>query len=100
MPLGWFLPVTPGTSFVTIGGAIASDVHGKNHHLNGSFSDHVISMDIVLGSGETLTLSADKYSDLFRATCGGMGLTGIIFSVVLKLVPINSNKIQQQVHTL
>lgn len=97
MPLGWFLPVTPGTSFVTIGGAIASDVHGKNHHLNGSFSDHVISMDVVLGSGEILTLSADEYTDLFLATCGGMGLTGIIFSVVLKLIPINSNKIQQQV---
>lgn len=75
VPRGWFLPVTPGTSYVTLGGAIASDVHGKNHHNAGTIGQYVISLSLVIGSGEVVTSSKLEYSDLFHATCGGMGLT-------------------------
>lgn len=93
VPRGWFLPVTPGTRFVTIGGAIASDVHGKNHHGAGSFSDHVTSMDLLLGNGEHITISPSEHAELFNATCGGMGLTGIILSATVRLKPIRSSSI-------
>jgi decaprenylphospho-beta-D-ribofuranose 2-oxidase len=95
IPHGWFLPVSPGTKFVTIGGAIASDVHGKNHHLVGTFSEHVLDIDLMLGNGEVLKIDKFSTPDLFRATCGGMGLTGIIMSASLKLIPITSNQITQ-----
>lgn len=91
VPRGWFLPVTPGTRFVTIGGAIASDVHGKNHHIEGSFGDHVIGMELLLGNGEQVHVSPTDKSDLFHATCGGMGLTGVILSATLRLKPIRSS---------
>jgi FAD/FMN-containing dehydrogenase len=94
-PLGWFLPVTPGTSFVTIGGAIASDVHGKNHHKVGSFCDFVRSFDILLASGEVLMVSRETYPDLFQATCGGMGLTGILVKAKIQLIPIRSSFVDQ-----
>lgn len=94
-PLGWFLPVTPGTRFVTVGGAIASDVHGKNHHLQGTFSNHVSEIDILLGNGEIVTASPSVRSDLFQATCGGMGLTGVILSATFKLIPITSSMVVQ-----
>ncbi|KJR36129.1 FAD-linked oxidase [Vibrio navarrensis] len=96
VPKGWFLPVTPGTKFVTVGGAIASDVHGKNHHTEGSFSDHVES--ILLSIGDEL-IYCDKYShaDLFHATCGGMGLTGIIIEASFKLKKIESAYIEQKI---
>ncbi len=71
---GWFLPVTPGTSYITLGGAIASDVHGKNHHISGTFGQHVDAIRIVLGTGEVVTASKFENSDLFRATCGGNGI--------------------------
>ena len=87
---GWFLPVTPGTSFVTVGGAVASDVHGKNHHGAGSFSAHVLGLKMLLGNGEVLDCDNSLHADLFRATCGGMGLTGIILAVRLRLVRIPS----------
>lgn len=96
VPKGWFLPVTPGTKFITVGGAVASDVHGKNHHVDGSFSAHVIDMDILLGDGNVLTCSSAVNSDLFRATCGGMGLTGIITRVKFGLKKIETSYIKQK----
>jgi decaprenylphospho-beta-D-ribofuranose 2-oxidase len=93
VPKGWFLPVSPGTRFVTLGGAIASDVHGKNHHIDGTFCEHVLSFDIALGNGEIVTASPTQHPDLFRATCGGMGLTGVIVSARIRLKPITSSDI-------
>lgn len=93
VPKGWFIPVTPGSSFVTIGGAIASDVHGKNHHLSGTFSDHLLTFDLMLGTGEIVKVAKHIYPDLFKATCGGMGLTGIILSASFQLKPIQSSRI-------
>jgi FAD/FMN-containing dehydrogenase len=96
VPKGWFLPVTPGTKFITVGGAVASDVHGKNHHIDGSFSAHVLEMDVLLSSGETLTCSTQQYPDLFWATCGGMGLTGVITRVKFDLKKIETSYIKQK----
>ena len=96
VPKGWFLPVTPGTKFITVGGAVASDVHGKNHHLDGAFSAHVLEMDVLLGNGETITCSPLVHSDLFWATCGGMGLTGIITRVKFDLKKIETSFISQK----
>jgi len=93
---GWFLPVTPGTSFVTVGGAIASDVHGKNHHVAGTFGQHVVSINMLLGTGEVVTTSPTQLPDLFHATCGGMGLTGVILSATIQLIPIKSAHITQK----
>lgn len=90
VPQGWFLPVTPGTQFVTIGGAIASDVHGKNHHVDGSFSHHVLNLTLCLASGEVVTCSHNENRELFLATCGGMGLTGIILSATIQLIRIET----------
>ena len=95
VPKGWFLPVSPGTSYVTVGGAIASDVHGKNHHLAGTFGQHIISMTMALGNGEIVTASPSKNVDLFHATCGGMGLTGVIIAATIQLLPIKSAFIKQ-----
>lgn len=78
VPRGWFLPVTPGTKFVTVGGAIASDVHGKNHHKAGAFSNHISSLDVLLSTGEVITCSKTDSSELFWATCGGMGRSVMI----------------------
>jgi decaprenylphospho-beta-D-ribofuranose 2-oxidase len=96
VPKGWFLPVTPGTKFITVGGAIASDVHGKNHHVDGCFSHHVLEMDILLSSGEIVTCSPNLNSDLFWATCGGMGLTGVITCAKFDLKKIESSYILQK----
>jgi decaprenylphospho-beta-D-ribofuranose 2-oxidase len=96
VPKGWFLPVTPGTKFITVGGAIASDVHGKNHHVDGCFSHHVLEMDIVVATGETFTCSRDSKSDLFWASCGGMGLTGIITRAKFRLKKIETSYIRQK----
>ncbi|VAW44724.1 Putative oxidoreductase [hydrothermal vent metagenome] len=95
VPKGWFLPVTPGTQFVTVGGAIASDVHGKNHHLDGCFSQHLINLTLCVASGECITCSPTEHRELFLATCGGMGLTGIIVSATLKLIPVESAFIEE-----
>lgn len=95
VPQGWFLPVTPGTKFVSVGGAIASDVHGKNHHVDGSFSDHVSSFRLALPNGQVVNCSAEQSPELFRATCGGMGLTGVILDASIRLIPIDSAMITQ-----
>jgi FAD/FMN-containing dehydrogenase len=97
VPRGWLLPVLPGTRFVTVGGAIASDVHGKNHHRDGCFSNFVETLTLLLASGEILTCSRDSNRPLFEATCGGMGLTGIILNAKLKLEKITSAYIEQQI---
>lgn len=96
VPAGWFLPVTPGTKFITVGGAVASDVHGKNHHIDGAFSAHVLDMDILLADGKTVTCSSHQNADLFQATCGGMGLTGIITRVKFDLKKIETSYIRQK----
>jgi len=96
VPEGWFLPVTPGTKFITVGGAVASDIHGKNHHVDGSFSRHVLEMDVVVANGDTITCSDTLHSDLFWATCGGMGLTGIITRIKFDLKKITTAYIKQK----
>lgn len=95
VPKGWFLKVTPGTKFVTVGGAIASDVHGKNHHLDGCFSECVIALKIATVSQDIVECSREQNAELFFATCGGMGLTGIILEATFKLLPIQSSYIEQ-----
>lgn len=97
VPRGWFLPVTPGTKFVTIGGAIASDVHGKNHHVAGCFCDHVEHLDILLDADRIIRCSSQTHPDLFHAACGGMGLTGMILSTAIQLKPIRSAFINQTI---
>jgi len=96
VPKGWFLPVTPGTKFITVGGAIASDVHGKNHHVDGCFSHHVRDMDVLVADGRLITCGPDDETDLFEATCGGMGLTGIITRVRFQLKKIETSYIRQK----
>lgn len=97
LPRGWFLSVTPGTKFVSVGGAIASDVHGKNHHKAGCFSDCVISFDLMLPGGDTVRCSRQENQELFHATCGGMGLTGIILTATFHLQPVKSGFIRETV---
>lgn len=97
VPRGWFLPVTPGTKFVSIGGAIASDVHGKNHHRSGCFSEYVDCFELLIGDGSIVNCSREKYAELFHATCGGMGLTGLILTVTLRLKRIQSAFIEQTI---
>lgn len=90
LPRGWFLPTTPGTKFVTVGGAIAADVHGKNHHRDGSFGNFVLDLQLLLASGEVLRCSPTEQAEVFWATVGGMGLTGIILEARLKLQPVET----------
>jgi decaprenylphospho-beta-D-ribofuranose 2-oxidase len=96
VPKGWFLPVTPGTKFITVGGAVASDVHGKNHHVDGCFSHHVEEMDLLLADSSLITCSPNEQTDLFEATCGGMGLTGLITRVRFRLKKIGTSYIRQR----
>ncbi|NTV26256.1 MAG: FAD-binding oxidoreductase [Chlorobiaceae bacterium] len=98
VPKGWFLPVTPGTQFVTVGGAIASDVHGKNHHVAGCFCDHVEYLDLITGPDTILRCSPVENPELFHATCGGMGLTGIVYAAAIRLKPVTSAYIDQTTH--
>lgn len=93
---GYFLYVTPGTKYITVGGAIASDVHGKNHHAEGCFSEWLISFKILNEKGEVLTCSRTENEALFWATIGGMGLTGIILSAKIKLKNIETAYIRQE----
>lgn len=95
IPKGWFLKVTPGTKLITVGGAIASDVHGKNHHIDGCFSNYVLEFDLLKPNGELVTCSNTQNIELFRHTCGGQGLTGVIIRAKLELKRINSSRIKQ-----
>jgi len=97
VPHGWFLPVVPGTRQVTVGGAIASDVHGKNHHRDGCFSCHVNHLSLMLPNGEIVRCSDSENAELFLATCGGMGLTGVILHAEIRLQRIESAFIRGRV---
>ncbi|OGU17897.1 MAG: FAD-linked oxidase [Ignavibacteria bacterium GWB2_35_12] len=90
VPRGWFLSVTPGTKFISVAGAVANDVHGKNHHNSGSFGCHVTKFELVRSSGERLICSNEENTELFKATIGGLGLTGLITWVEFKLKPCPS----------
>lgn len=95
IPRGYFPPVVPGTKFVTIGGMIASDVHGKNHHRDGGFGNHVTEFRLVLANGETVTCSRQENPELFFATIGGMGLTGVIAEATFAMKPIETGWVLQ-----
>lgn len=95
IPHRFFLPVTPGTAAVTVAGAVANDVHGKNHHARGTFGRHVLRFTLLRSTGDVLNCSATENAELFRATIGGMGLTGLILSVDLQLMKVPSAHIQQ-----
>jgi decaprenylphospho-beta-D-ribofuranose 2-oxidase len=94
LPHGWFVPVSPGTRQVTIGGAIAADVHGKNHHVAGSFAGHVLSFEMVLPTGQSRTFSPTRDSNLFWATTGGMGLTGLITRATIQLKRVATSRVR------
>lgn len=96
VPRGFFLPVTPGTKFPTLGGCIAADVHGKNHHREGTLGRFVDALEMVLADGTWLCCSRREHPELFRATLGGMGLTGFIYAATLRLKPIGSSYIQMR----
>jgi FAD/FMN-containing dehydrogenase len=90
LPRGWFLKTTPGTKYVTVGGAIAADVHGKNHHRDGSFGNFVLSLELLTAAGEVLSCSPSENEDVFWATIGGMGLTGVVLSARIQLAEVES----------
>lgn len=96
VPAGFFITVTPGTKFITVGGAIASDVHGKNHHVDGCFSEHLIYFDLMVDSGEILRCSRNDNQELFWATIGGMGLTGVILSARFLMTKIETAYIKNE----
>lgn len=96
IPRGWFLAVAPGTQQVTLGGAVANDVHGKNHHLRGTFGRHVLAFELLRSEGGLMHCSATQNQPLFNATIGGLGLTGIISWVSIQLVPLRSSMIESR----
>ena len=87
---GWMLPVLPGTKFVTVGGAIANDIHGKNHHVSGTFGCHVKQFELLRSNGDRLICSATKNTKMYQATIGGLGLTGLILWAEIQLKPIQT----------
>lgn len=89
LPLGWFVPVSPGTRYVTVGGAVGADIHGKNHHVAGSFTRHVRSFELLTADGAVRTVRPG--TDLFDATAGGMGLTGVVLAAAVRLVPVQTS---------
>ena len=96
LPRGWFVPVTPGTKFVTLGGAVANDVHGKNHHVMGTFGGHVKNLALYRSDQGVVSCSPTLEPDLFAATVGGLGLSGVILSVELQLRRVASSNIEQR----
>jgi decaprenylphospho-beta-D-ribofuranose 2-oxidase len=96
VPAGWFLPVVPGTKYITVGGAVAADVHGKNHHKDGSFTRYVSSLALMVNSGEVVTCSRGKNTEIFHSTCGGMGLTGVILEAVIHLTKVKTAYVVQK----
>jgi len=96
VPRGFFPPVTPGTKFVTLGGALACDVHGKNHHVDGSISNHVRAFELLKSDGEIVRVTREAAPELFQATVGGLGLTGIVLSVELRLARIDNPLIEME----
>lgn len=96
VPRGWFLPVTPGTKYVSVGGAIANDIHGKNHHRSGTFGRHVTRFELLRSSGERLICSPTENAPLFKATIGGLGLTGLILWAEFQLKPITNSYIDTE----
>ncbi len=96
LPRGWFLPVTPGTKFVTLGGAVANDVHGKNHHVMGTFGCHIHRLVIYRSDEGVIECSPSHRTELFAATVGGLGLTGVILAVELQLRRVISSDIEQK----
>jgi FAD/FMN-containing dehydrogenase len=97
IPRGWFLPVTPGTQFATVGGAIANDVHGKNHHRRGTFGQHVVAFGLLRHGEAPLQCSPDENAELFAATIGGLGLTGLVSWAKIRLMPIHASQIDTTV---
>lgn len=95
LPRGYFPPVVPGTEFVTVGGMIAADVHGKNHHRVGGFGSHIEALTLILPSGEAVACSPDREPELLRATIGGMGLTGTIVEATFRLMPVETGWVRQ-----
>lgn len=95
VPSGWFLPVTPGTKFITLGGAVAADVHGKNHHKEGAISDYVTQLSLMQSNGDIVNCSREENEDIFHSTCGGMGLSGVILDVEIRLKKIDTSYILQ-----
>jgi FAD/FMN-containing dehydrogenase len=96
VPRGWFLPVVPGTKWVTVGGAIANDIHGKNHHRTGSFGVHVTRFELLRSSGQRLVCSPESNPELFAATIGGLGLTGLILWAEIRLQRVAGPGIAQE----
>ncbi len=96
VPRGWFLPVSPGTKYVTVGGAIANDIHGKNHHIAGTFGMHTPCFELIRSDGTHVLCSADHNPEWYSATIGGMGLTGFISWAEVQLRPIVSRRIRQK----
>jgi len=96
VPRGWFLPVVPGTKWVSVGGAIANDIHGKNHHRAGTFGAHVDCLEVMRSSGERILCSPERNVELFRATIGGLGLTGLILWAEFRLKRIDGAQIAME----
>jgi len=93
---GWYLPVVPGTQHVSLGGAVANDVHGKNHHRHGTFAEHVTRLELLRSDGTRLACSRDVNADWFRATVGGLGLTGLVTTVAVQMRRIGSDAVEAQ----